>query len=459
MILFRRPLIMAIGALAVILPMVSGPTWAAAQSATPQTPQAPVLTFDQAIATAIAHNPQVAAAQQALAAAQQGVTVARAGFWPTVSVAGNGAYGTASATTITPSGVAQVLPSPQGTGSVSLIGTIPVFDMGKTAAEVASAQAAVAIAQASLRQTQQDIALQTATAYLSVLGSERLTAVRQAQLKLAQDQLAMVQAQVKAGVAAQADIIQAQAQVAQAQVNLLTAQAQISTNKASLQALLGADVVAPIEVQQPPTPTPSVTITADTVLQRAMANRPEIAVAQGGLQSAQAGLTLARITAGPQVSIDFNTAYTPFSTSAALGNSMSYGLGSTVSLPLFDAGKGKAEVAQAQATLAQAQATLASAQLSVRQDAYQAYLGAVQAAANVPATQTAAAAADEALAAAQGQYRAGVGTIVAVTTAEANAAQAEANAVTAVYSYETALATLLHAEGMPIQAGALQGGT
>ncbi|HYM68973.1 MAG TPA: TolC family protein [bacterium] len=428
-----------------------------AQGQTPSGPAGPTLTLDQAIQQALTHNPQVTAAQQALAAAQQGITIARTGLAPTVSLNGSGNYGTASGTTVTSTGIAQVLPSAQGTGSVSFVGSVPLFDGGRTTAEVGSATAGVAIAEAALRLTQQSIALQTATAFFNVLSAEKLTDVRRAQLKQNQDQLAQTQAQVKAGVAAQSDVIQVQSQVAQAQVNLLSAQSQIATSKAALQALLAADVAAAIEVQAPPAPPPAVSAGGAAVVQQALANRPEVAQAQAQVQSAQSGLDLARVNAGPQMSLAINTSYTPVSTNAALSNGVSYGLGGTVSLPLYDAGKGRAEIQQAQATLQSAQASLSAAQLSVRQDAYQSYLNAVQAAANVTATQAAAAAADAALQVAQGQYRAGVGTILNVTTAEANAAQAEVNAVSAVYSYQTALATLLHSEGLPIQSSALGG--
>jgi len=420
-------------------------------------PAGPALTLDGAIQQALAQNPQVVAAQQALVAAQQGVLVARTGLAPTASVNGTGNIGTGSATTFSSQNIPIPLVTIQGTGTVSVVGTVPLFDGGRTTAEVASAQAAVAGAEANLKLTQNSIELQTATAFFNVLNAEHQTDVRQAQLTQAQAQLALTQAQVNAGVAAQSDVIQQQALVAQAQVNLLSAQAQISTSIAVLQALLGADVTGSVQAQEPAAPPPAVTITAAAVLQAALANRPEIAQAQAQVDSAQAGLALARVNAGPQLTIGVNAAYTPVSTSNALSNSVSYGLGGTVSLPLFDAGKGKAEIQQAQATLQSAQASLSTAQLSVRQDAYTAYLTAVQAAANLTATQAAKAAADQALAVSQGRYRAGVTTILEVTTAEATAAQAEVNYVSAVYSYDTALTTLQHAEGLPIRSATLGG--
>jgi len=423
----------------------------------PASAAGPALTLDGAIQEALTHNPQVVAAQQALVAAQQGVLVARTGLAPTVSVNGTGNVGTGSATTFSSQNIPIPLVSVQGTGTVSVVGTVPLFDGGRTAAAVAAAQAGVASAAASLKLTEASIELQTATAFLSVLNAEHQTAVREAQLTQAQAQQALTQAQVTAGVEAQSDVIQQQALVAQAEVNLLSAQAQIATSVAVLQALLGADVTASVEAQEPAAPPPAVAITAAAVLQAALANRPELAQAQAQVDAAQAGLALARVDAGPQISVGVNAAYTPVSTSNALSNSMTYGLGGTVSLPLFDGGKGQAEIQQAQATLQGAQASLSAAQLSVRQDAYTSYLNAVQAGANLTATQAAKAAADQALQVSQGRYRAGVTTILEVTTAEATAAQAEVNYVSAVYSYDTALATLQHAEGLPIHSATVGG--
>lgn len=420
-------------------------------------PQAPVLTLEGAVREAQAINPQVAAARQAVIAAQQSILAARAGLAPTISANSTGSYGTTPASVV-PSGVPSApLPSATATGSLSLTATLPIYDSGSTRVAIEQAEASLAAAQAALRQTQQDIALQAATAFFNVLKAERLADVRQAQLARAQAQLAQAQAQFRAGVAALADVIQAQAQVAQAQVDLLTADSQIATAKAGLQGALGAEVAAPVEVQEPPAPPAAVGVTAEAAMSRAEANRPEIAKATAAIQSGQAALDQAYVSAGPQVSVAAGTSYTPLTTSPILNNSVSYGLTATLTLPLYDAGKGQAGISAAQANLRSAQAQFATTRVSIRQDAYQAYLNAVQGVAKVTATQAAQVAAEEALRVAEGRYRAGVGTILEVITARAQAAQAEVNAVNARYDYQAALATLQHAEGVAVVAR-VQGG-
>jgi outer membrane protein len=416
----------------------------------PASPAGPTLTLEQVVAAALTRNPQITSAQEALTAAQQNITVARTGLAPTVSATGTGSAGTTSGL-FTATGVPVSGSGSLGTtGSASLTASWPIYDSGRTRVAVESAQAAVASAEAALRQARQDIALQAATAFFGVLKAERLETVQEQQLTQVQAQLALSEAQVRAGVAAQSDVIQVQAQVAQAQVNLLSAQSQIAAAKAALQNVIGGDATAPVEVAEPAAPPVQVAVTGAQAMQAALGNRPEIAKAQAAVQSSQASLDQAYVAAGPQVDVAASGGYTPFSTNANAVNSTAYGVTATIQLPLYDAGKGRAGIAAAQATLRSSQAQLQSATLSVQQDVTQAYLAAVQAAANLTATTAARAAADQALSVADGRYRAGVGTILEVLTARTTAAQADVNATSALYDYQTALATLRHAEGLAI---------
>ncbi|TMJ15276.1 MAG: TolC family protein [Bacillati bacterium ANGP1] len=452
----RSGLAVRLGLLITCLLLPWGTAWGQGAPSPAASPAA--LALDHALQQALGQNPQVLAARASVIAAQQNLAVARTGLAPTISANGTGTYGTSSSTSSTLGGLTAPLTTITGTGSVSLGASLPLYDGGRTEANVQAAEAALASAQAALRQTEQDTALGVATAFFNVLQAERLATVREALLLQAQAQLELSQARVRAGVAAQSDVIQARAQVAQAQVDLLAARSQVGTSKASLQGSIGVDAAEPVEVQEPPVPPGTVTASAEAAMQTAETTRPEVAKAQAAVSSEQAALDLARVAAGPQVTVGVGTTYTPLSTSPVLNNATSYGVSATVSLPLYDSGKGRAEIGAAQAALQGAQAQLRGERLAVRQDAYQAYLSAVQAAANIQATQAAKAAADEALRVAEGRYRAGVGTIVELITARAQAAQADVNAVNGLYAYETALATLRHAEGLPIQASALGGG-
>ncbi len=448
----------AAGLLGVCLLMTQGVVLAGTNASLPQAagsavaqgipPAVPSFTLDQAVQETLTRNPQVIAAQEAVAAAEQHLLAARAGFIPAITTSVTGSYGTA--TTLGPPTT-----DPRTSSTVSVTGTLPLYDNGRTGIAVAQAQATLAAAQATLRRTQQDVALSTANAVFAVLKAGRIAAVRQVQFNRAQEQLALAQAQVRAGTAAQADVIQAQAQVAQAQVDLLAAVAQIETSKGTLRSILAMDVLAPLEIQEPALPPTALTLTADTALREALGTRPEIAKATADIQSSTAALALAYANAGFQVVVALDTTYVLSSTNPSFANTTAWALAATLSLPFFDGGRGQAGINEAKANLRAAQALADAAQLSVRQDAYQAFLTAVQAVANLEATAAAQAAAGEALRVAEGRYRAGVATIFEVTTARVQAAQADVNAVTGRYDYQASLATLRHAVGRAIVGGIL----
>lgn len=420
-------------------------------SAVVRTAQAtPALTLEGVVTTALSNNPQVTAAQEAVVAAEQRLIQAGAGYVPAVSVTGTTSYGTAATTaTGTPTS------DPRSTSTVSLTSTLTMYDNGKTHGAVDQAQANLAGAQATLRQTAQDIALSAGTAFFNVLKAQQVATVRAAQLEKAQGQLQLSQAQVRAGTAAEADIIQAQAQVAQAEVDLLAARSQIETTKGILRGVLAMDLFTQVEVQEPAFQPAAITLTAEAVVKEAEENRAEIAKAVADIRASTAALAIAFANAGFQVTAGLNGAYVISSTAPGLTNSTAWALSATVSFPLFDGGRGEALIKEAEANLRAAQAKAETVRISIRQDAYQAVLAAVQARANLEATATAQTAADAALRVAEGRYRAGVGTILEVTTSRALAAQAEVNAITARYDQQAALANLRHALGRPIVGGTL----
>ncbi len=412
----------------------------------------PALTLDQVVATVLAKNPQVTAAQEGVLAAEQRLALANAGFLPTVSAVGTASYGTATGTATV---MGPPTSDPRSNGSVSINGTVALYDNGRTRIALDQAQANLAAAHAMFRQTAQDVALSGASAFFNVLKAQQLATVRAAQLEKAEGQLKQAQAQVRAGTAPQADVLQAQAQVAQAQVDLLAARSQIETTKGLLRSVLAMDLFAPVEVQDPASQPAAITLAAEAAVREAEANRPEIAKAVADIAASTATLALAFANTGFQVSVGLNGAYVISSTTPGLTNTTGWALSATVSFPFFDGGRGEAAIKEAEANLRAAQAKAEAVRISVRQDAYQAILAAIQARANLEATQSAQAAAEAALQAAEGRYRAGVGTILEVTTARAQAAQAEVNAITARYDQQAALATLRHALGRPIVGGTI----
>jgi len=405
-----------------------------------QVPQ-PV-TLEAAMASALERHPTVIAAERSLQAAEARLVQARAEMALQVGVTGRASVGTLSSTTGTPTGG-----DPTTSHNVSVGASLPLYDGGTRALQIAQAQASLEAARASLAAARQDVVLAAAQAYFTVLRAQRTVEVREAAARTAQAQVEQAEAFFRAGTAAQADVIRARAAAASAQAELVAARGQVETTLASLRSAMAIPLDRPVSVTDPAVPALP-TIAAAEASTEAVRQRPEVARAEADLRSADAALRLARLAAGLQVSISANTSVQVTPAPGQAGWSVS----ATVSHPLVDAGRAKAAVAEAAANLEAASARRDATILQVQTQAYQAVVGLGAASARVEATRVSAEASQEALRVTEGRYRAGVGTLVEVLSAQADAAEARVAAVQALYDLHQAVVNLQYARGRALMA-------
>lgn len=405
-----------------------------------QTPQA--LTLEAAMASAVDRHPSVIAAARAVQAAEARLVQARAGNAPQVSVTGRAALGTLG-TTGTPTGG-----DASTSHNVAVGATVPLYDGGVTAQQVAQAQAALDAARGSFTAARQDAARTTAEAYFQVLRAQRTVEVREAAVETAQAQVRQAEAFFRAGTAAQADVIRARAAAASAEAELVAARGQVETSAASLRSSMAVPLDQPLDVSDPAAPA-VVTVSAAEASNEAVRQRPEVQRAEADVRSAEAALRLARIRAGLQIGLNANGSVQVTPDPGQAGWSVS----ATVSHPLFDAGRSRAAVGEASANLEAAGARREATLLQVRTQAYQAAVGITSASARAEATRVSAEASAEALRVTEGRYRAGVGTLLEVLDAQGAAAQARVAAVQALYDLHLAVVNLQHAVGRALVAG------
>src|SRR5712692_9888764 len=217
--------------------------------------QAPV-TLQGAVGTALLQHPSVAAAQQALAAAQARLVQARAAQNVQITLTAQSSYGNAA--TVPSGGPAT------NTNSVPVAASMSLIDR-QVYYQVKQAEAAVASLGATYAQARQDIALAAAQAYFSVLQAQAVVAAREAAVARAEAQVRQSAAQVSAGVAARADVLQAQATLAAAQVDLIAARNQVETARTQLQAAMGRPLTESVLVA-PPTARPAGPSSRDQVV-------------------------------------------------------------------------------------------------------------------------------------------------------------------------------------------------
>jgi outer membrane protein len=173
----------------------------------------PIPSYDVALKRAIALRPDYDSSVQSVYAAQSSLRSASLGLFPTLS-------GSASASTDSTDGRTGDFRNAQGLG-VSL--SIPIFDQGVTAANVASDRALLDIAKANLQTTALTIQLNVKQSLASLVSALAALDQTQVEYSTAVTNLEATQAQYRAGVTTLPLLLNAQVQLTQALTDQVTA--------------------------------------------------------------------------------------------------------------------------------------------------------------------------------------------------------------------------------------------
>jgi outer membrane protein TolC len=394
------------------------------------------LTLADLVALAEERSPAIAAARQAVEAAEARVALARAGRGPTVTASGS--VGTTGGT------------SPAATtgftSSVSLTSSYVLYDSGQIQHAIRQAEAGLRAARLALEVVRQDVAHGVAQAYVSVLRAERTVTQREQTVRLNQELVRLAEGQFRAGVVPRADVVRAQAGLAAAEGDLIAARNAVEQAKAVLNVAIGLPPLTPMAVA-PPAAVPPLTVSAADLV-RLVDERPEVKRALAEIEAAEAALALAQAGNGVRILL------TGSATQAlAPGTTTSYAITSTVSLPVTDAGRGQAQVAEATANLAAARARIETTRLTVQQQAVNAFLAIQDARARIASARAQLAFAQESVRLAQGRFAAGAGPLIEVTDAQTALVLAEVTLARAEYDELAGIISLRYALGRSVVTG------
>ena len=236
------------------------------------------LTRRQAIAEALAHNPQIEVARQQTAQSRARRVEAIAIPDPALSVSYDQS------------------PQPFNFGSAGArnvaLGFLFPFPT-KVALRNRAANADINSFESNYRLQTELIASQTSQQYDSLLVARKHREVLQEGRTLSADFLKRTQARYNAGTAAKLDVIKAQVDVAQADNNLIANELDIANAQAALNRLLGRVIgapIAPVDTLEVPPPLPD----SLTIEQTALQNRPEISQLESQQEGAHANTSLLR---------------------------------------------------------------------------------------------------------------------------------------------------------------------
>jgi outer membrane protein TolC len=270
-------------------------------------------------------------------------------------------------------------------------------------------------------------------AYDNTLLQQALSDAAQARLDAEDEQVRVTQEKVTTGRSAPVDLLREQAEQADARQAVLAARNAAALAMADLKVALGVDQASKITLTDTldnlaaqPEDLPG---TLDGAQKLALANRPEVAQADRQASAAREAVKDAKGAYAPQVYGVAMGDATAMQGSSRIG----YGVGVTVSLPLYDAGQRKADVDGAQAKTAQAMADEAAARQTVQRDVTAAWLALQTAQAQRDAAEAGLAAAQQGYDLETMRYNAGkaaaaerLDSLAALTRARANLAAAKA---------------------------------
>ena len=407
-------------------------------SATDSARAAGPLVLGQIVDMALRNNPltQIAWAQARAGAALYGA--ASASYIPTVDATANvirtqttSQTGSSLRSTITP------------TASLSYL----LLDFGGRRGTVAAARAAAVALDLTHNATLQNVALEAEASFFNYQATRGLLAAARLAVAEADTNLASAQQRNRAGVATIADVLQAEVLVAQATLDLETAQGNLQTGRGNLAISMGLPANAPFDLAlvSDSIPVAIASESVDTLIDRALALRPDLAALRVQIQQAQAEVRVARSAELPSIVLGANLGKTFSNVNNFAG--LNYGITLGVQIPIFNLARPyNVTAAEAQVEVAAARASLLRVQ--VGQQVYSAYYALQTATQRARTSDVLLTSATRNEVAARARYRGGVGTIVDLITAQTALANARAQQAQSRWVWATALAQLSHDVGV-----------
>ncbi|MCF6321699.1 MAG: TolC family outer membrane protein, partial [Rhizobiaceae bacterium] len=194
-------------------------------------------TIKSAMAAAYQSNPQLNAQRAATRAADEGVPLARSGLLP--SITGEADYGS----TYTSSSLGGLVLSrtrlrPRGFG-ITISQTL--FDGFKTYNNINAAEAVIKASRQTLRNTEQNVLFDAASAYMDVMRDSAITSFRKQNLAFLREEVRSAQERFNVGESTRTDVAQAKARRAAAVAQLAAARAQLKGSIAVYRQVIGRD--------------------------------------------------------------------------------------------------------------------------------------------------------------------------------------------------------------------------
>jgi outer membrane protein len=413
-----------------------------AQQATATVPP-PVLTLDQAEATALANQPRMQAAQLRARASSEKIRQARAEYFPTV---GFNATGVEVADTGTSTAAGNITTSSVSDrfaygGNLAQL----VTNFGRTSALVGSARAAAEAQNDLATLTRSQVRLNVREAYYQVLGGEavlRAAQSAQANRHLISRQLStLAQSQLRSTL----DVNFANVLESQAELAVVQAQSMVARQRAHLATAMGLQQPVGATLADASSANETLPTAPDDLLWQAQSQRADLDAAEAQQHAAQQFALSEKRLNYPSLSVLAAAGEVPYHDHTLHNDYAAAGF--NLNIPVFNGGLFAARRSEANYESSARMRDVQQLRLEVSEQVRDAWYSADEAYRSLDVTQRLAAQSKEALRLAQDRYDAGLGSIVELNEAQLNETSAEISAADATYTYLTRRAELDFASG------------
>ncbi len=418
-------------------------TWVPSRSFGATPPSSDKLTLDEAVAMALANNPQMREARAEVATAQARVGAAKSRYYPQVSFNGIGKLGLSGAT----NGLGLLgLPASPFWRNLADAGNVNqnIYDFGRTRHATSAARAEVQAGEHNLDQMRIEVVQRAKVAFLKVLSVQRQIQVKEQDVRERQGVERKAREFYEVGLSSKLALDLADVGLRSAELSLAQARDDEQAAWAELYAALGLPEGTHYILIEP-----QVTLAAPDPLEKeidlALSARPDLKALQSEIEAQQERVEYARSLRHPLLNGVFSAGYARFAELTA-GNLMAGGLG--LFAPIYSGGGLEAQVQTEQADLELLRARYRSKVLAARNEVSLAYAEIRKALDSAQANQEIAGYAEEALRLAQTRYEAQLVSFVDFLTAETAAESARANYAQALYDYQITRVRLQSAMGL-----------
>jgi outer membrane protein len=414
-----------------------------------------VYSLGELIDLAESHNPETRVAWENARAQAAALGIARSELYPTLSAAALVAVDRSEV----PLGTRFYrFTIPEFQGALDL--TYTIFDFGARRGRIDADSARLLASNFAFNDVHRKLIYEVQQAYYRLLNASAQETAARASLANAQAVQQASEERLKNGLATLPDVLEARSATAQSLYDLQAILGAEQIARGDLATALGAPAETMIRVQplsEVPTPE-SIGDTVDKAMDRAFDQRPDLEAQVAAIREANAQRKEARAAFYPNLSLDVNPSAQslyfqqqnlPWGHTADLTGSLALSLSWTV----FDGGRRKSRLAEAEARIRQAQAQVSASEDQIEDEVWTAYSNLNTAFHQREAAQALLDSATQSYAAALESYNYGVRNLLDVTSAQKVLAQARSAEILARSQVLAALSDLAFREGDLIQAG------